>query len=63
MSTALMGNSPEICRKHYAQLVPERMRETVEFGFDENEPRPAPRRNGKVIRLDDFRTSPASGTR
>ena len=39
----LMGNSPEICRKHYAVLVPERMKETVEFdipasvsGFSEN---------------------------
>lgn len=27
----LMGNSPEICRKHYAALIPERMRDTVEF--------------------------------
>ena len=27
----LMGNSPEICRKHYAALIPERMKETVEF--------------------------------
>jgi len=27
----LMGNSPEICRRHYAALVPEAMRETVEF--------------------------------
>ena len=28
----LMGNSPEICRKHYAALIPEQMRDTVEFG-------------------------------
>ena len=28
----LMGNSPDICRKHYAALVPEDMAETVEFG-------------------------------
>ena len=28
----LMGNSPEICRRHYAALVPEEMRDTVEFG-------------------------------
>ena len=27
-----MGNSPEICRKHYAALIPEEMAETVEFG-------------------------------
>jgi integrase len=27
----LMGNSPEICRKHYAALVPEEMAEAVEF--------------------------------
>jgi len=27
----LMGNSPEICRKHYAALIPERMRDVVEF--------------------------------
>ena len=27
----LMGNSPEICRKHYAALIPERMKDTVEF--------------------------------
>jgi len=27
----LMGNSPEICRKHYAALIPERMHDTVEF--------------------------------
>jgi integrase len=28
----LMGNSPEICRRHYAALVPEQMHDTVEFG-------------------------------
>jgi hypothetical protein len=27
----LMGNSPEICRTHYAALVPETMHDTVEF--------------------------------
>lgn len=27
----LMGNSPDICRQHYAALVPERMKDTVEF--------------------------------
>lgn len=29
--SAMMGNSPEICRRHYAHLVPEAMREEVEF--------------------------------
>jgi integrase len=28
----LMGNSPEICRRHYAALVPEEMKGVVEFG-------------------------------
>ncbi len=28
----LMGNSPEICRRHYAALVPEALLSTVEFG-------------------------------
>lgn len=27
----LMGNSPEICRKHYAALVPQEMHDEVEF--------------------------------
>jgi integrase len=27
----LMGNSPGICRKHYAALIPEEMQDTVEF--------------------------------
>lgn len=30
----LMGNSPEICRRHYAALIPERMFDTVEFEED-----------------------------
>lgn len=29
----LMGNSPEICRKHYAALVPQEMHDEVEFEF------------------------------
>jgi len=28
----LMGNSPDICRRHYAALIPEQMLDTVEFG-------------------------------
>ena len=35
----LMGNSPEICRPHYAALIPDQMRNTVEF--DGREPTPA----------------------
>ncbi|HEY8750152.1 MAG TPA: tyrosine-type recombinase/integrase [Tepidisphaeraceae bacterium] len=31
--SALMGNSPEICRRHYAALVPEAMTDSVEFGI------------------------------
>lgn len=33
----LMGNSPDICRRHYAALVPEQMHDTVEFADNENE--------------------------
>jgi integrase len=29
--STLMGNSPEICRRHYAALIPESLIETVEF--------------------------------
>lgn len=29
----LMGNSPEICRRHYAALIPEGMAEDVEFAY------------------------------
>ena len=29
--SALMGNSPEICRRHYAMLMPESLVQTVEF--------------------------------
>ncbi|MEX2386358.1 MAG: tyrosine-type recombinase/integrase [Phycisphaeraceae bacterium] len=28
----MMGNSPEICRRHYAALIPEKMHADVEFG-------------------------------
>lgn len=33
--STLMGNSPEICRKHYAALMPESLMESVEFPTDE----------------------------
>jgi hypothetical protein len=36
----LMGNSPDICRKHYAALIPENMHDTVEFTPAEREPDP-----------------------
>ena len=29
--SALMGNSPEICRRHYAMLMPEALVQSVEF--------------------------------
>lgn len=29
--SAFMGNSPEICRRHYAALIPESFAESVEF--------------------------------
>jgi len=44
----LMGNSPEICRRHYAALLPEQMRDTVEF-----DPRP------RIVRTDDEIEEPA----
>jgi len=31
----LMGNSPEICRRHYAALIPEEMQDVVEFAVKE----------------------------
>ena len=30
----MMGNSPDICRKHYAALMPEKMHDAVEFETD-----------------------------
>lgn len=38
----LMGNSPDICRRHYAALVPEQMRDAVEFERRPHLARPAP---------------------
>jgi len=29
--STLMGNSPEICRRHYATLMPESLDQSVEF--------------------------------
>ena len=33
--SALMGNSPEICRRHYAALLPETLADSVEFRMSE----------------------------
>ena len=38
--SALMGNSPEICRRHYAALVPEAMTDSVEFAAGPMQPLP-----------------------
>ncbi|MFB3893970.1 MAG: tyrosine-type recombinase/integrase [Phycisphaerae bacterium] len=40
--STLMGNSPEICRKHYAALIPEEMAEVVEFGRPQEATKPDP---------------------
>ncbi len=41
--STLMGNSPDICRKHYAALIPEQLADCVEF----NQPQEKPRRQFK----------------
>ena len=33
----LMGNSPEICRRHYAALIPEKMHDVVEFSIGDKQ--------------------------
>lgn len=38
----LMGNSPEICRRHYAALMPESLVDSVEFYPCDGEPRASP---------------------
>ncbi len=38
----LMGNSPEICRRHYATLLPESLIQSVEFAEDEQTPAAPP---------------------
>ena len=35
--SVLMGNSPEICRRHYAALLPESLFQSVEFDNDDDE--------------------------
>lgn len=49
--SAIMGNSPEICRKHYAALLPESLVASVEFGVSNiiaPEP-PAPKPTAEII--------------
>lgn len=50
--SAIMGNSPEICRKHYAALLPESLIASVEFGGSNivvaPEP-PAPKATAEII--------------
>ena len=36
----LMGNSPEICRRHYATLLPESLVQSVEFEEEESQEAP-----------------------
>lgn len=38
----IMGNSPEICRRHYATLLPESLLQSVEFDEEEITPLPLP---------------------
>lgn len=41
--SALMGNSPEICRRHYATLLPESLVQSVEFDEEEEAQAPKPK--------------------
>lgn len=51
--STLMGNSPEICRRHYAALIPEALVDSVEFGVEVGSPAGPPKlrvisRDGKA---------------
>ena len=46
--SALMGNSPDICRRDYAALIPEQMRDTVEFVRPEP-PSPSPPETNQAL--------------
>lgn len=48
--STLMGNSPEICRRHYAALIPEALADTVEFG-EEPSPRAEQKSGSPSLRL------------
>lgn len=47
----LMGNSPEICRKHYAAVIPEQMADVVEFSVPRGRP---PDDDGAQAALDEI---------
>ena len=62
----LLGNSPGICEKHYAALMPCEMRDTVEFRKAPTKPRKPGRKaekargkksakSGKIIKVERFR--------
>jgi integrase len=62
----LMGNSPEICRKHYAALLPQEMREEVEFprpeiGEGDRSSEPAPESVQQLPRKVDRLGRPQAG--
>ena len=49
----LMGNSPDICRRHYAALIPEAMHDVVEFGITSLQPGGNPPANyGPIGRIE-----------
>ena len=41
--STLLGNSPEIARRHYATLMPESLVDSVEFSSDERDDNPTPK--------------------
>jgi len=62
----LMGNSPEICRRHYAALVPEEMHDTVEFTKPDYENAPSQDKTHalleEVLRRLDQKTQPSAAS-
>ena len=48
---ALMGNSPDICRRHYAALVPEAMHDSVEFATPAGASEPEQPADGETAEL------------
>ncbi len=52
--STLMGNSPEICRRHYAALVPQSLRSAVEF---DQEPETTESAANGIVRLSDYLAS------
>jgi integrase len=60
--STLMGNSPEICRRHYAALIPEEMADVVEFNNSANEDDSEAKELLKEI-LDEMRDRKANGVK